>query len=50
MAFELIHTKWKLASHNGSKKQMKTMDARDSEQWQDAIEVVKERLKPHDNF
>jgi len=49
MAFELSNTKWKLASSNGSKKRMKTIDARDLEQLQDEIEVAKVRLKLPDD-
>jgi transposase len=49
MAFELSNTKWKLASSNGSKKRMKTIDARDLEQLQDEIEVARVRLKLPDD-
>jgi transposase len=49
MAFELSNTKWKLASSNGSKKRMKTIDARDLEQLQEEIEVAKVRLKLPDD-
>ena len=49
MAFELSNTKWKLASSNGSKKRMKTIDARDLAQLQDEIEVAKVRLKLPDD-
>ena len=49
MAFELSNSKWKLASSNGSKKRMKTIDARDLEQLKDEIKVAKVRLKLPDN-
>ena len=49
MAFELSNSKWKLASSNGSKKRMKTIDARDLKQLKAEIEVAKVRLKLPDD-
>jgi transposase len=49
LAFELSHSKWKLAFSNGEKIRTITIDARNLEQVQEEIEKAKVRFKLRDN-